>query len=205
MRTDGEPQVSTYTSGLQQPWELAFLPDRRALLTERPGRVRLLATDGNIAGTALTIEVGGGEGGSLGLVLDPAFAENRFVYLYRTLPDQSANQVLRFRFDGDRLVDQAVVVGGIPAANIHNGGRLAMGPDGFLYITTGDAAVPDSAQVPFEAGNPATYAGKILRLPPSGYRGAGGGLEEVSRGHRNPQGLDFQPGTGQLYADEHGP
>jgi len=205
VRTDGEPQVSTYTSGLQQPWELAFLPDRRALLTERPGRVRLLATDGSIAGTALTIEVGGGEGGSLGLVLDPAFADNAFVYLYRTLPDQSANQVLRYRFDGDRLVDQAVVVGGIPAANIHNGGRLAMGPDGFLHITTGDAAVPDSAQVAFDAGNPATYAGKILRLPPSGYRGAGGGLEEVSRGHRNPQGLDFQPGTDQLYADEHGP
>ncbi|MDQ3410325.1 MAG: PQQ-dependent sugar dehydrogenase, partial [Actinomycetota bacterium] len=95
VRTDGEPQVSTYTSGLQQPWELAFLPDRRALLTERPGRVRLLATDGSIAGNALTIEVGGGEGGSLGLVLDPAFADNAFVYLYRTLPDQSANQVLR--------------------------------------------------------------------------------------------------------------
>ncbi|HEV2819813.1 MAG TPA: PQQ-dependent sugar dehydrogenase, partial [Solirubrobacteraceae bacterium] len=70
---------------------------------------------------------------------------------------------------------------------------------------TGDAAAPDSAQVAFDAGNPATYAGKILRLPPSGYRGGGGGLEEVSRGHRNPQGLDFQPGTGQLYADEHGP
>ncbi len=205
MRTDGEPQVSTYTSGLQQPWELAFLPDRRALLTERPGRVRLLATDGSIAGNALTIEVGEGEGGSLGLVLDPAFAQNAFVYLYRTLPDQSANQVLRYRFDGDRLVDQAVVVGGIPAANIHNGGRLAIGPDGFLYITTGDAAAPASAQVAFDAGDPATYAGKILRLPPSGYRGGGDGLEEVSRGHRNPQGLDFQPGTGQLYANEHGP
>jgi len=205
VRTDGEPQVSTYTSGLQQPWELAFLPDRRALLTERPGRVRLLATDGAVAGTALNIEVGGGEGGSLGLVLDPAFAENGFVYLYRTLPDQSANQVLRYRFDGDRLVDQSLVVGGIPAANIHNGGRLAIGPGGFLHITTGDAAVPDSAQVAFDAGDPTTYAGKILRLPPSGYRGGGGGLEEVSRGHRNPQGLDFQPGTNQLYADEHGP
>ena len=167
--------------------------------------MRLLATDGSIAGTALTADAGGGEGGTLGLVLDPAFADNDLVYLYRTLPDRSANQVLRYRFDGDRLVDQALVVGGIPAGTIHNGGRLAIGPDGFLYITTGDAAVPDAAQVAFEAGNPATYAGKILRLPPSGYRGGGGGLEEVSRGHRNPQGLDFQPGTNQLYATEHGP
>jgi glucose/arabinose dehydrogenase len=200
-----DARVSTYTTGLEQPWELAFLPDGRALVTERAGRVRLLATDGSIAGTALTISVGGGEGGTLGLVLDPAFAENGLVYLYRTLPDQSANQVLRYRFDGDRLVDQALVVGGIPAGNIHNGGRLAIAPDGFLYITTGDAGASDSAQVPFERGNAATYAGKILRVPPSGYRDGGGGLEGVSRGHRNPQGLDFQPGSNQLYADEHGP
>ncbi|HEV2769220.1 MAG TPA: PQQ-dependent sugar dehydrogenase [Solirubrobacteraceae bacterium] len=199
MRTQGEPEVSAYTSGLVQPWELVFLPGGGALVTERPGRVRVLNARGEITATALTKDVGGGEGGTLGLALDPRFTENALVYLYRTLPDQAGNQVLRYTWSGERLTDEQIVVGDIPASSIHDGGRLRFGPDGFLYITTGDAGQPALAQ------DRSSRAGKVLRLPPAGYRGGGEGLEQVSLGHRNPQGLDFEPGTNRLYATEHGP
>ena len=199
MRTQGEPEVSTYTTGLVQPWGLAFLPGGGALVTERGGRVRVLDGQGQITGTALTVDVGGGEGGTLGLALDPRFAENALVYLYRTLPGQAGNQVLRLRYQDGTLTDEQVVVGDIPAGTIHNAGRLRFGPDGFLYFPTGDANQPGLAQ------DRSSRAGKFLRLPPAGYRGSGDGLEQVSLGHRNPQGLDFQPGTDRLYATEHGP
>ena len=199
VRSPGAPQVSTYTTGLEHPWELAFLPEGGALVTERAGRVRLLRADGGLVPEpALSTPVGGGEGGTLGLALDPGYAANRLVYLYRTTPAPE-NQVVRYRFDGARLIEEAVVIGAIPAGTIHNGGRLRFGPDGALYVTTGDAGDAGLAQ------QPGSLAGKVLRLPLAGARGAGEGLEVFTLGHRNPQGLDFQPGTGELYADEHGP
>ncbi len=201
----GAQEVTDYTVGLDHPWELRFLPQGGALVTERPGRVRLLRADGSIAGTAHQEAVSGGEGGMLGLELDPDFAANGLVYLYRTTPGPGENQVVRFRFDGATLTQQQVIVSGIPASSIHNGGRLRIGPDGWLYVTTGDAADQSVAQQPYDAAEPRTLGGKILRLPPSGYRGTGAGLEQVSLGHRNPQGLDWQPGTNVLYEDEHGP
>ena len=199
-------EVRTYTSGLEHPWELRFLPEGGALVTERPGRVRLLRSDGAIAATVHRDAVAGGEGGMLGLELDPDFASNRLVYLYRTLGSPLENQVVRFRFPrGGAFTDGQVVVEDIPASSIHNGGRLRMGPDGWLYITTGDAADTSVAQRPLDPADPDTRGGKILRLPPAGYRGTGAGLEQVSLGHRNPQGIDWQPGTGTMYEDEHGP
>ena len=198
-------EVTTYTAGLEHPWELRFLPEGGALVTERPGRVRLLRTDGSVAGTVFQQSVGTGEGGMLGLELDPDYASNRRVYLYRTLPGPSENQVARFRFDGTRLIEEAVIVEDIPASTTHNGGRLRFGPDGWLYITTGDAQESSVAQRPLDPGDPDSRGGKILRLPPAGYRGTGAGLEQVSLGHRNPQGIDWQPGTGTMYEDEHGP
>jgi glucose/arabinose dehydrogenase len=192
-------RVETIATGLDVPWELAFLPDGSALVTERGGTVRRLTSDGRlerdpVARIAVAAE---GEGGLLGLALDPNFEDNAFVYVYRTTA--VGNEVMRLRFDGDRLGDQRVLARGIPAAVIHNGGRLRFGPDQLLYITTGDATDPNAPQDPDSLG------GKVLRLAPAQYRGAGGRPEVFSLGHRNPQGLDWEPRTGRLFSDEHGP
>jgi glucose/arabinose dehydrogenase len=192
-------RVETIATGLVVPWELAFLPDGSALLTERGGNVRRLTRDGRlepdpVARLAVAAE---GEGGLLGLAVDPSFRDNSFVYLYRTTA--GGNEVLRLRLEGDRLGEPRVLARGIPAAVIHNGGRLRFGPDRFLYITTGDATDPNTPQDPDSLG------GKVLRLAPTQYGGAGGRPEVFSLGHRNPQGLDWEPRTGRLVSDEHGP
>ena len=182
-----ERSVETVARGLEVPWEIAFLPDGRALITERPGRVRVLEGD-----VLASIDVqAAGEGGLLGMAIDPDFERNRFVYLYRTVA--SGNEVVRYRLDGDRLVEDEVLVTGIRAAPIHDGGRLRFGPDGALYATTGDAAQPALAQ------DSESLKGKLLRIDPDGGR-----PEVFSLGHRNPQGLDWQPNTDRLYASEHG-
>ena len=189
-----EPRVETVAEGLEIPWEIAFLPDGRALVAERPGRVRLLDPGRTLA----EVEVAHiGEGGLLGLAVDPEFEDNRLVYLYRTV--SGGNEVARYRLEGRRLVEEQVIVRGIAAAPIHDGGRLRFGPDGALYITTGDAAQPELSQ------DPGSLNGKILRLDGERARGRGGRPEVVSLGHRNPQGLDWEPRSGRLYAPEHGP
>jgi glucose/arabinose dehydrogenase len=198
-RNAGGPRVETVATGLEAPWEIAFLPDGRALITERPGRVRLLSSDlklrrepvAEVAVAAI------GEGGLLGVAIDPRFERNRFVYLYRTT-DQG-NQVVRYRFDGDRLQDETVLVRGIHAAVIHDGGRIRFGPDGRLYFSAGDASEDQSAQ------DRGSLNGKILRMGPESYRGKGGRPEVFTLGHRNPQGFDWQPGSGRMIEDEHGP
>ena len=198
-RVRGEPRVETVAAGLEVPWEIAFLPDGRALVTERPGRVRLISRDGELAPEpAAEVDVEAvGEGGLLGLAVDPEFERNRFVYLYRTTG--SGNEVLRYRMEGNTLEEEGTIVQGIQAGAIHDGGRLRFGPDGALYISSGDAGQDDLAQ------DPDSLNGKILRLPPADFRGDGGRPEVFSLGHRNPQGFDWQPRIGRLVADEHGP
>lgn len=188
-----EPQVETLAEGLDSPWELAFLPDGRALITERPGRVRRLERDRTLADVPVS---DAGEGGLLGLAVDPEFEDNGFVYLYRTV--ESGNEVARYRMDGNSLEEDATIVTGIAAAPIHDGGRLRFGPDGALYITTGDAGRPELAQ------DRDSLNGKVLRLAASRARGNGGRPEVFTLGHRNPQGLDWEPGSGRPYASEHG-
>ncbi|MEX2195488.1 MAG: PQQ-dependent sugar dehydrogenase [Thermoleophilaceae bacterium] len=189
-----EPRVETVAEGLEVPWEIAFLPDGRALITERPGRVKLLDTQETLADVAVANV---GEGGLLGLAVDPEFEDNGFVYLYRTVED--GNEVARYRLEGDRLEEEATIVTGIAAAPIHDGGRLRFGPDGDLYITTGDASHPELSQ------DPESLNGKVLRLAAARAREDGGRPEVFTLGHRNPQGLDWQPGTERLYEAEHGP
>ena len=198
-RSNGSPRVQTVASGLEVPWDLAFLPDGRALVTERPGRVRLLGADGRLRSEPVAeVDVeDAGEGGLLGVVVDPDFERNRFVYLYRTT--SGGNEVARYELSGNKLSEQAVVLRGIRSGVIHDGGRMRFGPDGNLYVTSGEAGQDDLAQ---EEGS---LNGKILRLTPEQYRGRGGRPEVFSTGHRNPQGLDWQPGTGRLVSDEHGP
>ena len=193
-------QVQTVATGLEAPWEIAFLPDGRALITERPGRVRLLGRDGELRSEPVAeVDVEElGEAGLLGLAVDPEFADNGLVYLYRTTPD--GNEVARYRLEGEQLVEQAVVAQGIQAAAIHDGGRIHFGPDGRLYFTTGDAAEDELAQ------DPESLNGKMLVMEAEAARGEGGRPEVFSLGHRNPQGFDWRPGTDdELVASEHGP
>jgi len=191
-----EPRLQTVATGLEAPWEIAFLPDRRALITERPGRVRLLERDGTLAPDPVAeVEVAAvGEAGLLGLAVDPRFADNGFVYLYRTT--DSGNEVARYRFAGGRLTEEAVILEGIEAGAIHDGGRIHFGPDGRLYAATGEAGNTALAQ------DPDSPNGKILRLRDP--RGAGGDPVIVSLGHRNVQGFDWDA-EGRLYATEFGP
>jgi glucose/arabinose dehydrogenase len=192
----GGPSVRTVATGLRVPWEIAFLPDGSALITERPGRVRLMTRSGALSTVATVPVVTSGEDGLLGLALDPGFGANGLVYLFSTV--RSGNVVTRYRFGGGRLVRQRRIVSGIARAFNHDGGRIRFGPDGRLYISTGDALRPSLAQ-PRGSLN-----GKLLRLSGAAARGPGGRPSVFSRGHRNMQGFDWQPGTGLLYGDEHG-
>ena len=196
--SSGGPKVRTVATGLDTPWAIAWLPDGRALVTERPGRVRLLSAAGRLqaepVGEVDVVESDGSESGLLGIAIDPDFAANGFVYLYRTT--ENGNEVARYRFAGDRLTEDAVVVAGIRAGPIHNGGRLAFGPDDRLYITTGETG--DSALA--QAGG---LNGKVLRT--TRYRADGVRPELFTTGHRNVQGIDWEPGTDRLLITELGP
>ena len=195
----GEPQV--LATGLEVPWDVAFLPDSTALVTERDTG-RLLRLD---PATGTTTEVAAvdvdatGEGGLLGVAVAPTFEQDRLVYLYAST--EQDNRVLRAPLapDGGSLGEQEVVLDGIPHFRIHNGGRITFGPDGLLHVATGDAGDPGRAD------DPDDLAGKVLRLQPDGTpAGATDGSPVLTLGHRNVQGLAFDA-EGRLLASEFGP
>jgi len=168
-------------------------------VTERPGRVRLLGRNGRLRGRPVaSVPVSAaGEGGLLGLAVDPGFRRNRFVYLYYTTA--GGMRLERWRFSGGRLRRERSLVDGIAAGRVHDSGRIAFGPDRRLYVATGDSGEGELAQ------RADSLNGKFLALSPKQYRGAGGVPEIISTGHRNPQGFDWQPRSGRLIATEHGP
>jgi aldose sugar dehydrogenase len=185
-------QVEVVAEGLEVPWEIVWLPDGRALITERPGRIRML--DGTLVAEVPVSALG--EGGLMGLALDPEFETQPFVYLYFTTAD--GLQLERWRFEDDRMTREASLIDGvIEAGPIHDSGRIAFGPDRALYVATGDAGNPDLAQ------DLTSLNGKYLRL--TDYRGGPVQPEILSIGHRNPQGFDWQPDTARLFSTEHGP
>jgi glucose/arabinose dehydrogenase len=198
-------KVEEVATGLEVPWSLSFAPDGRIFFTERPGRVRVIVGVQLQAEAVLDIpDVSpAGEGGLMGITLDPAFAENHYLYVYYTYADSQGgqrNKLVRYREANNTLTDPQVLFGDVLGAGIHDGGRIKFGPDGKLYITVGDAANGTQAQ------QRDVLAGKILRLNPDGSIPADNpfGTPIWSYGHRNPQGLDWQPGTGLLFETEHG-
>ncbi len=199
-------QIVVVADGLEIPWALAFLPDESVLVTERPGRVRLIDRDGNLREQPVAVideVLHEGEGGLLGVAVHPDFDRNRYVYLYYTYSSEGSstlNKVVRYRFENNALTDTRTILEGIPGAINHNGGRLRFGPDRFLYVTTGDAGEPSSAQ------DQSSLAGKILRLTGEGAPAPGNPFnnEVYSLGHRNPQGLAWDS-EDKLWSVEHGP
>jgi len=196
-------RIQTIAEGLEIPWDIAFLPGGDLLVSERPGRVIRVGKDG--AKTPISYESDvrhRGEGGLLGLTLHPGFKRNGFVYLYTSTPagTQTVNRVERYRLDGNALIERKNIIEGIPGATYHDGGRMEFGPDGFLYITTGDATRPKIAQDKDSLG------GKILRVRDDGSPAPGNpfGTAIFSYGHRNPQGLAWDR-AGNLWETEHGP
>jgi glucose/arabinose dehydrogenase len=200
-------KVDVLFSHLDTPWAIGFAPDGRILITERPGRIRVVK-DGQLqAEPWMTLDVAEvGEAGLLGLALDPQFAQNRWVYVaytYRAGDGRLVNRLVRLRDDpasGKGALDK-ILLDNIPGASNHDGGRVKFGPDGKLYWTIGDAQTTSLAQ------DISSLNGKILRLNPDGTVPADNPFKSAvySYGHRNPQGLAWQPGTGRLYATEHGP
>jgi glucose/arabinose dehydrogenase len=194
------PLVEVVASGLETPWEMVFLPGGELLVTERSGNLVL------IGGTATLIQVPNveqrGEGGLLGLALDPDYAVNNQIYVYLTSLEngQLVNRVERYVFKNGALSDRKVIFEGILGANNHDGGRIEFGPDGYLYITTGDAQNPDIAQ------DVTSLQGKILWVTREGEVPEGNPFATAvwSYGHRNPQGLAWDA-EGRLWSTEHGP
>jgi glucose/arabinose dehydrogenase len=191
--------VSVVASGLRVPWEVAFGPDGTAYVSERPtGVISAVSSDGRRAEVRRIDDVvPGGEGGLLGLAVSPRFAADGLLYAYYTAAGD--NRVVRFRAAGGAAPE--VVVSGIPKAGNHNGGRLAFGPDGKLYIATGDAGSPERAR------DRRSLGGKILRVEPNGAVPADNPFPASpvwSLGHRNVQGLAWD-GRGRLWAAELGP
>ncbi len=191
-------------SGLHNPWEMVFTPDGKILFTERTGNLRVIE-NGTLVNTPLiTIPVAPvGEGGLLGLTLDPNFKQNHFLYLYYTYDLAGLhNRVSRFTESNDFASSEKILLDNIPANSYHDGGRIKFGPDSKLYITTGEAGNPEKAQ------DLSYLGGKILRINSDGTIPSDNpfaGSPVYSYGNRNPQGLDWDPRNGNLIETEHGP
>ena len=204
-------KIEKVVGGLEVPWSIVWAPDGRMIVAERPGRVRVVE-NGTLRPQPLYVVTDveeTGESGLMSVALHPQFSSNRLLYLSYAYTSGSgiSVRVVRLREAPEGLVDRKVIIENIPAAQYHAGCRLRFGSDGKLYVTTGDATRRDLAQ------KLDSLAGKTLRLNDDGtvpqdnpYVGQQNARPEIwSIGHRNAQGLDFQPGSDLMFQTEHGP
>ncbi len=219
-------RVETVARGLAHPWALAFLPDGRMLVTERPGRMRIIAADGSVgaplAGVPQVAAIG--QGGLMDVALHPDFARNGLLYFTHAVGSQEANATAlsRARLEGNRLTEVREVARN-PIAKVggqHFGARLAWLPDGTLLMSVGDGGNPnprnlvDGRNIREQAQNPKSWFGSVLRLTAAGEPARDNPGAANSRrgwdprvwtiGHRNIQGLARDPKTGAIWATEHG-
>ena len=214
--TPGVVSVETVASGLENPWALAFLPDGRMLVTEKPGRLRIVEKDGTLSDpiTGVPAVVTRGQGGLLDVAIDPAFAENRLVYLSFAeagKPGENGTAVARGRLADGKLENVQVIYRQEPKvmSGGHFGSRLVFGRDGTLFITLGDR---QESQFRNQAQKLTNGFGKIMRIntdgtipPDNPFVGRDSVLPAIwSSGHRNVQGAALHPETGQLWTIEHG-
>lgn len=208
-------RIETVTAGLEHPWSLAFLPDGRMLVTERVGRLRIIARDGSldpepVAGVPEAFVAA--QAGLMEVLPDPDFASNQWLYLSYAYGTEQANntRLARGRLVDGRLQDVEVLFSALPAkaGAAHYGGRMAFLPDQTLVLTLGDGF--DWRE---QAQNPANHLGKIVRLHRDGsvpadnplVGQAGAAAEIYSLGHRNVQGIYYDARLQRLYSHEHGP
>ena len=215
-------EVVTVVRDLSNPWSLAWLPGGEMLVTERPGRLRIVRD-----GTLLREPVAGvpevvarGQGGLLDVAPHPDFETNRLIYLSYARPREgggASTGVVRGRLEDDALVGVEPIWVARSTGRDHYGSRLAFDSEGYLYITAGDRQVSARGGLAELSAHPSqdlsTHHGVVVRLHEDGripadnpFVGTEGALEDIySYGHRNPQGLAFHPGTGDLWLNEHGP
>ena len=208
----GRIRVVTVARGLEHPWGLAFLPDGRMLVTERPGRVRLVERDGRLSPPLVGVPPvwARGQGGLLDVVLAPDFAQSRILFLSYAEPDggDAGTAVARARLGAAGLENVTVIFRQEPkvSSGVHFGSRLVFARDGLLFITTGERGRRDDSQ------NLGRHMGKVIRVRPDGgvppdnpFINRPGVRPEIwSYGHRNLQGAALHPQTGQLWTVEHG-
>lgn len=205
-KSDTPYSTEVFAQGLSVPWSMAFTDSGRMLLTERTGSLRQIV-DGKLFEKPLKVfedVAAEGEAGLMGLAVDPDYANNKYIYVSYAYESGSGMKVkvVRFRDEGDVLSDEKVIFENIPAESYHAGCRIKFGPDGKLYVTTGDAGERELCQ------DKDNLYGKILRINPDGTVPGDNpfpGNPVWSYGHRNPQGIDWYPGTGIMYSTEHGP
>ena len=196
-------RVEVVAKDLTVPWSMDWTPDGMIIFTERNGNLRIIQDGHLLQDPLLSLGVGGVEGGMLGVAVDPAYSENHFIYLYFTQNKflSTTNKLVRYQLSDGVLTENKVLIEGIPGGPFHDGGRIQFGPDGKLYVTTGEAGNPTLSQDLNSLG------GKILRINSDGTipdDNPWKSLPIYSIGHRNPQGIDWD-GAGNLIATEHGP
>ena len=203
-------RVEMVAGGLEVPWGFAFLPNRNLLVTERRGRVRIIENGKLVAEPVYVVPdvEPSSESGLMDISVHPNFSANNFVYLaYAYRKDGTRDKVVRYKFAANKLTEPKVIIEDMPAAQYHAGMRARFGPDGKLYVTVGDSTDWNLAQ------DNNSLAGKTLRLNDDGtvpndnpFVGKAGYRPEIfSTGHRNAQGLAWQPGSGLMFQTEHGP
>lgn len=211
-------RVATVADGLVQPWSMAWLPNGDMLVTEKPGRLRIIRN-----GQLLPEAVPGvppvfyqGQGGLFEILPHPDFAENQWVYLSFAKPvgENSTTAVIRARLENDRLSDVTEIFAAQANGRSHYGGKLAFDNDGYLFLTLGDRQAASTGDLTAHpAQDLSNHHGVIVRLHEDGrvpsdnpFIGQAGALPEIwTYGHRSPQGLAVHPETGDLWMTEHGP